>query len=98
MNKKIKEFAKMKKIELIDNSNLDTSCLSRRMLHLSEKGNSYLANNFINFMKTLWTAERTKPVTQTSREHDGMSEGPNRDYKKILEEDALLKPEKLWKH
>ena len=53
MNKKIKEFAKMKKIELIDNSNLDTTCLSRRMLHLNEKGNSYLANNFINFMKTL---------------------------------------------
>jgi len=53
MNKKIKEFAKMKKIELIDNSNLDTSCLSRRMLHLNDKGNSYLANNFINFMKTL---------------------------------------------
>ena len=53
MNKKIKEFAKMKKIELIDNSNLDTSCLSRRMLHLNEKRNSYLANNFINFVKTL---------------------------------------------
>jgi len=53
MNKKIKEFAKMKKIELIDNSNLDTSCLSRRMLHLNDKGNSYLGNNFINFMKTL---------------------------------------------
>ena len=53
INKKIKEFAKVKKIELIDNSNLDTSCLSRRMLHMNDKGNSYLANDFINFMKTL---------------------------------------------
>ena len=33
-------------------------------------------------------------MPQTSREHDDMSEGPNRDYKTILEEDALLKPEK----
>lgn len=53
INKKIKEFAKVKNVELIDNSNLDTSCLSRRMLHMNDKGNSYLANNFINFMKTL---------------------------------------------
>ena len=53
LNKKIKELAKVKKIELIDNSNLDTSCLSRRMLHMNDKGNSYLANNFINFMRTL---------------------------------------------
>ena len=53
INKKVKEFAKVKKIELIDNSNLDTSCLSRRMLHLNDKGNCYLASNFINFMKTL---------------------------------------------
>ena len=53
LNKKIKELAKVKKSELIDNSNLDTSCLSHRMLHMNDKENSYLANNFINFMRTL---------------------------------------------
>ena len=45
LNKKIKEIAKAEKISVIDNSSLDASCLSRKKLHLNEKGNSYLAKH-----------------------------------------------------
>ena len=53
LNRKIKEIAKAQNVSVIDNSNLDASCLSRKKLHLNEKGNSYLANNFIKFLKDL---------------------------------------------
>ena len=53
LNRKIKEIAKAQNISVIDNSNLDVSCLSRKKLHLNEKGNSYLAMNFINFLEGL---------------------------------------------
>ena len=51
LNSEIKRFANTRKISVIDNSNLDVSCLSRKKLHLNEKGNSYLARNFLNFIK-----------------------------------------------
>ena len=51
LNKEIKQLAKELKIVLIDNANLDVSCLSRKKLHLNEKGNSYLASNFLNFIR-----------------------------------------------
>ena len=53
LNRKIKEIAKAQNVSVIDKSNLDASCLSRKKLHLNEKGNSYLANNFIKFLKDL---------------------------------------------
>ena len=49
LNKEIKELAKEMEIAVIDNANLVVSCLSRKKLHLNEKGNSYLASNFLNF-------------------------------------------------
>ena len=52
LNKEIKELAKEMKIVLIDNANLYVSCLSRKKFHLNEKGNSYLASNFLNFIRT----------------------------------------------
>ena len=51
LNTRIKKIAKAQNISVIDNSSLDVSCLSRKKLHLNEKGNSYLANNFIKFLK-----------------------------------------------
>ena len=53
LNRKIKEIGMGQKISVIDNSNLDVSGLSRKKLHLNEKGNSYLANFFMNFLKGL---------------------------------------------
>ena len=53
LNRKIKEIAKLQNISVIDNTSLDESCLSRKNLHLNEKGNSYLAHNFIKFVKGL---------------------------------------------
>ena len=35
-------FAKKNKIDIIDNKNLDASCLNYKQLHLNRKGNSYL--------------------------------------------------------
>ena len=33
-------------IEFTDNRNLDDSCLGMKRLHLNQKGNLYLTNNF----------------------------------------------------
>ena len=52
INTKIKNFAKDLNVQLIDNSNIDTSCLSRKQLHLNRKGDSLLANNYIRFIKS----------------------------------------------
>ncbi|MCP4485599.1 MAG: hypothetical protein GY823_13750 [Flavobacteriaceae bacterium] len=52
LNGEMKGFAKTMKIPVIDNSNIDPSCLSRKKLHLNEKGSAYLARNFLNFIKT----------------------------------------------
>ena len=53
LNRKIKEIGEAQKISVIDNSNQDVSCLSRKRVHLNEKGNSYLANDFMNCLKGL---------------------------------------------
>ena len=50
LNREIKDLAKEMEIVAIDNANLDVSCLSRKNLHLNEKGNSYLASDFLNFI------------------------------------------------
>ena len=52
LNREIREFANTMKISVIDNSNLDVSCFSRKKLHLNEKGNAYFTRNFLNFIKT----------------------------------------------
>ena len=61
MEKKVKEFNEIKlhkfgkknNIDIINNSNLDGTCLSYKKLHLNQKGNSYLANNFIDYLDNL---------------------------------------------
>ena len=40
LNTKIKDIAKELDIQVIDNSNIDVSCLSRRKHHLNRKGDS----------------------------------------------------------
>ena len=40
-------------IDFINNDNIDDSCLSKGKLHLCKKGNAYLANNFINYVKSI---------------------------------------------
>ena len=52
LNRIIKEMAKANNsIAVIDNSNLDVPCFSHKKLHLIDKGNYFLANNFIQFLK-----------------------------------------------
>ena len=49
-NSRLSKFCSKNKIDIIENENLDGSCLSFKKLHLNKKGNSYLANNFLDFL------------------------------------------------
>ena len=49
-NSKLSKFCKKNKIDIIDNKNLDLSCLNYKQLHLNRNGNSYLANNFRDYL------------------------------------------------
>ena len=50
-NTSLKAFFAKNHIDLIDNSNLDVSCLGAKHLHLNKKGNSYLASSFIRYFE-----------------------------------------------
>ena len=52
MNDRLKKFAIKNNIDIIQHDNINESCLSRRKLHLNKKGNSYLANNFIQISRS----------------------------------------------
>ena len=49
-NRRLSKFCSKNKIGIIENENLDWSCLSFKKLHLNKKSNSYLANNFLDFL------------------------------------------------
>ena len=51
-NSRLSKFCSKNKIDIIGNENLDGSCLSFKKLHLNKKGNSYLANNFLDFLQS----------------------------------------------
>jgi len=53
LNKSLRKLAKEEEILIVDNSNIDTACLSARQLHLNRKGVSTLARNFINFLDNI---------------------------------------------
>ena len=50
LNRALKKLAIELDVPIIDNSNIDISCLSSRKLHLNRKGDSILARNFINYI------------------------------------------------
>ena len=50
LNKAIKDFCGKKNIDLIDNSNIDISNLSKRKLHLSQNGLNLLTKNFKSYL------------------------------------------------
>ena len=50
LNKKIDELCRKESIEVINNSNLKDTHLSKRKLHLNQKGLSILAKNFITYL------------------------------------------------
>ena len=49
-NSKLSKFCSKNKIDIIENENVDGSCLSFKELNLNRKDNSYLANNFLDFL------------------------------------------------
>lgn len=51
LNKSIKSFCQSRNIALIDNSNIDQSCLARKKLHLNARGIGKLAVNFKSFLE-----------------------------------------------
>ena len=53
LNKELMHFCDDNIIDFIPNENIDETCLGIRKLHLNRKGNSYLAVNFIEYLKSL---------------------------------------------
>ena len=49
LNTSLKAFCAKTRVDLIDNSNLDVSCLGAKKLHINKKANSYLVKNFIRY-------------------------------------------------
>ena len=62
---KLSRFCKKNKIDIIDNKNLNESCLNYEQLHLVRKGNSSLANNFLDYLDCVWH-EKFLPVSNSS--------------------------------
>ena len=50
---KLQRFCTSKGLSLIDNNNIDKSCLNKGKLHLNKQGSSFLANNFMKFVNAL---------------------------------------------
>ena len=50
-NNEIKNLATQLNLKVIENTNIDVSCLGKKKLHLNQRGNSLLAGNFIRFFK-----------------------------------------------
>ena len=51
-NSRLSKFCSKNKIDIIENENLDGSCLIFKKLHLNKKGNPYLANKFLDFLNS----------------------------------------------
>ena len=64
-NIKLSKFWKKNTIDIIDNKNLDDSCLNHKQLHLNRKGNSYLVDDFLDYLDCLWN-EKCFPVSNSS--------------------------------
>ena len=52
LNSEIEMLCKANKIDFINNDNIDEGCLSRRKLHLNQKGTSCLAKNLKNYINS----------------------------------------------
>ena len=64
-NIKLSTFFKKNKIDIINNRNLDNSCLNYKQLHLNRKGNSYLENTFLDYLDCVWQ-EKFFPISNSS--------------------------------
>ena len=53
LNMELTRFCDDNLIDFNSNENIDESCLGIKKLHLNRKGNSYLAVNFIEYLKSL---------------------------------------------
>ena len=49
-NIKLSKLCKKNKIDVTDNKNPDDNYLNYKQLHLNSKGNSYLANNSLDYL------------------------------------------------
>ena len=50
INGRLKDYCQQKHLDFIDNSNVLEEHLGNRKLHLNKRGNSVLANNFIEYL------------------------------------------------
>ena len=49
-NIRLSKFCNKSKINIIDNKKLDASSLNYKQFHLNRKGNSHLANNYLDYL------------------------------------------------
>ena len=56
-------------LSIIDNGNIDKSCLNRSKLHLNRRGLSFFANNFNKFVNSLWKSNPFAEICQRTPEH-----------------------------
>ena len=49
LNEKLRNYCEQQSIGLMDNSNIDETCLGMKKLHLNKKGNGVIARNFLNY-------------------------------------------------
>ena len=50
MNDRLRKFADKNGLHLIDNDNIDETCLGKGKLHLNKVGKSLLAKNFMKYL------------------------------------------------
>ena len=51
VNSYLKNYCNQKNIDFTDNGNLKKEHLGQKKLHLNKKGNYFLANNFLKFLR-----------------------------------------------
>ena len=70
VNEKLQEICAKNGLEFINNNNLDSTCLNGSQLHLNDKGNAFLATNFIKFLRGGDVKAHTKSSYRSYRDRD----------------------------
>ena len=70
VNGKLQEICAKNGLEFINNSNLDSTCLNGSQLHLNDKGNAFLATNFIKLLRGGDVKAHTESSYRSYRDRD----------------------------
>ena len=73
INEKLQRFCNSKGLSVIDNNNIDRSCLNKGKLHLNRRASSHLADNFKKFVGSLWKSNPLPKICQNTHKHPKLS-------------------------